>query len=142
MINFRSTENSVRSVPLTTGKRKKNELSGRRSARTTKKRKKKKICLQLTEADTMFCHRQLNANKCRLSIQQKQILCNMQPSIVVHLCDFNKNAEQTLDIPKVSKCLEKERDKKHCTILIFIYFILSISYPYSYPMIPTFKNIS
>lgn len=39
MIFFRSTKNSVRSVPLTTGKRKKNELSGRRSASTTKKRK-------------------------------------------------------------------------------------------------------
>lgn len=50
MIIFRNTKNSVRSVPLTTGKRKKNELSGRCSASTTEKTKE--TFSAMTEADT------------------------------------------------------------------------------------------
>lgn len=49
MIIFRNTKNSVRSVPLTTGKRKKNELSGRCSASTTEKTKE--TFYTMTDAD-------------------------------------------------------------------------------------------
>lgn len=76
MIIFGNTKNSVRSVPLTTGKRKKNESSGRRSASTTKK----------TKEILRFCVDRCRRNVLPLTIDGTQCKCHgVDTAVAVHL---------------------------------------------------------